>query len=493
MILMESSQKTKWKARSRSIPHKDLLHDNTEKTLRREVRESGKVKEASGEELTHFKYFVQNTGMNFKFGTFGQIFSIPGTSEQPMWYTSNLKHVLELAKSEKRGVDPIFGVCIIGNRIFATNGRHYIGFPPHLKELNPEGKVTVDQVKELHQLLTKKPFPEGEINLGKLTDYTLIEPSDLRLEPSLGKVVKFLKYFEIASNLGLDLNLIIPEREYTKEMQRECADLSPLPFNLESILSDARFVSQKFIHSAQRIRDCFCPSTNLNVINTAEPSQSSRLEAITQDRDFRKAVSTFGDYSYGVLNWGEEIGREMDLNYTAVFIGKNGELLTQKKSPSRVIFIHVRDFASFALQAVQAYQILAEKNGVDWKDRLAIVGVSGASSLRSLNDEEKVKYVSPGYRIPDDDYGGRAPHSLFLGEDTTETLRKINEETRPTSKLSDPIYAYVRAMSFLAYPNDSEASGWLNSYPSTNRKIRHPKGQEITYNLMTRLKTDLKL
>jgi hypothetical protein len=484
---------TKWMRKAKPVLYKDLLWDNTKQTLQREVRESRTLKEVNGEETTQFQYFVKGTGMELEFGTFGQVFGISGTSEQPMWYTSNLNHVIETATSEGRGVDPIFGVCIVGGRVFATNGKHWIGFPPHLKELDPNAKFTVEQVKQAHQSLVKKPFPDGEIDWGSLSDYTQVTPSYLTFEPSLGKVLKFLKYFEIASRLGLPVNLVVPEGEYTKEMRQDHAKLGSSAFNLDLMLSDAKFASQRFMHSAQRLRDVFYPHETLNIINTAQPGNASGLEQITRDPEFRKAVSTFGKYSYGVMNWGEEIGREMDLDYTAMFIGKDGELLTQKSSPSRVIFVHVRDFASFALQAVQAYQVLAEKKGVNWKDRIAIVGVSGASALRKLNDAEKLKYLSVGYRIPDDDYQARGQHTIFLGEDVVEMRRKVMEETSPTDKLSDPLFSYVRAMCCLAYPNDPEARMWLSSYPSRNREERHKDGQRIACDLLTRLKASLKV
>jgi len=467
--------------------HKDLVYYCTKDTIKENISYARKIAKQSGSNINALTFLIKELGLDLSFDTIDNVFSIEDSSRQPLIYTPNLNNVIETARKEGRDIDIMAGLCTVPQaRVFITNKESYIHLPPfRFKELDPDAKLRLEDLLALSvKLRNGEPFPGGVPNIGKLNDYHHVTPSYVPLEPSFGKAMKILNYFEIARAINTKLKVIIPTNEYLEDT---LPLLTKTPFNVELVEKDIRLASRIFREYTLNLQKNFYPNQQVSFVDTDEETVKRDLKKVIADENLLQTLEKLGDNAYGRMHLGEQMGGHMDRIYTALFLSLNGELLTDKDSPSRIIFIHARDLVSFALQSIWIYDQMVKDKPYSWEDRIAVVGVSGGPAYRLPNDNERIKYQTLGHRLPDDDYLAFGEHCFFLGDSPEVIKQKINQ-MHPTKKSNDPMYAYIRKLHHFVDPNNTDVRRYIDAYPSMNKETRFELGKEVLSNLMISLK-----
>lgn len=349
--------------------HKDFLYQGTSEVIKQEIKDAKRLsKEGILDDEPPVASFMRMLGLDFNFNTIDTLFGQQDSSKQPLIHTPNIPSLLTSPKHPEL----FAGFCIpLQLRVYATNGEFMVEIlPPLLKEFNPQAKINVDDLVRLYPQYRKgETFPGGRPNVGTLTDYHLMTPTFLSKEPSLGKVLKMFKYFEIAKASGNPLTFYFPVQEH---LLMDLPALKSFFSNTTVVEHEIRTAVAAYKHAAQRIQERYYPDVTLTMLDSSDNAVRHHLENVAQMPEVADAVHSLGDVAYGKKYCGPETGHQMDLHYAATFLSRDG-MIIDKDTPPRIIMVHCRDITSFATQALAVYHVLSGKTA-SWQKSIGIVG-----------------------------------------------------------------------------------------------------------------------
>jgi len=366
------------------------------------------------------------------FGTLNEVFE--GAANQPIIYSGNLKHVLDLAAKEERGIDVMGGICIFGYGRIAvkhnSSNRFDLWMLP--KEIDSESHWSVNDF-----------FNFEERQRWKGANYKL-DLSAANLEPTLGRVAKIFNILEVMKCIGEEYgvcsaHVTLPTEEYMK-VRSAIARKIGIPeedvSRMESIHAD---IADKYARTIESIRSGFFQNVDVSTRPTHDERIKKQTRIITKNERFRKGVEDLGKFSYHRKANPSEECMEEERGYISLFLGDEGKMITHKNSHSRVIVLNARDIDSFLLQSMYVFQQLSD---YEVNDRLAFVGVGGGPAITRAGSKEllfPVDFQDAGY----DDYFAKAPlQVLSPSEDIKVSGAKM---LLPHAKraTTSPIFSYL--------------------------------------------------
>jgi len=303
--------------------------------------------------------------------------------DQPLMFSSNMQDIIRLAEKERRKTDLLGGICPIGESRILLN----------------DGTQSVDLMHgDLASILGLHDAKLHTENLG--------------YEPSIGKVIEFFRYFSIAATTGLPLRFLIASEEYLLTMRETLGIIGIDPSGLEAAVKSFEERIKGVIHN---LHDKYFKGTDFSISFSTDPEVDANLARLANSEDLERIMGILNESG---LSFSKISGRTSqseilaEKRYTAEWLSKDGEWLTERSSPSRIILIAEGDIYSYLPQSIWAYNGLAQD--VKARDRIAFIRVSSAPQIRQGTEEYELH-----------DYHGKPENVLFLGEDKESIASKI--------------------------------------------------------------------
>ena len=366
------------------------------------------------------------------FGTLDDVFE--GASNQPVIYSGNIKHVLDLASEEGRGIDVMGGICIFGYGRIAVKHNSTNRFDLWMlpKEIDSESQWHV-----------RDYFEFEEKQRWKGADYKL-DLSAAHLEPTLGRVAKIFNILEVMKCINdrysIDsAHVTLPTEEYLRVRSAIAKKIGMSNDEINEMGKIHAEIADKYARTIETIRAGFFQDICVSTQPTHTENAKMQTNRITRNKRFRESVEGLGKFSYHrKANPSKECVAE-ERGYLSLFLGDKGNLITQEDSPSRVIVLNARDIDSFLLQSMYVFEQLSD---YEVNDRLAFVGVGGGPAITRAGSKEllfPVDLQDAGY----DDYFAKAPTQVLSpSEDIQKSAAKMLLPHAQRAATS-PIFAYL--------------------------------------------------
>lgn len=405
--------------------HKDVVFHKLKKFWRSEIRNHT---------------LNDKLGLEACFGTLDEVF--PDANNQPIIYSGNLQHVLELAQKKETPVDVLAGICMFGyGRINAQNdvGRFDLWVLP--KELDKGSDWRLRDYASL---------PRGWQNLPLELDV-----SAAYLEPTFGRVAKIFNIFEAARHFSGDVSFMLPSEEYCR-VRTAVARKAGLPdSDLDKLRKAHEGCVKRYRQAITSIQKCFFPDVSARVLSSSQEDIKTGVDRIAQNDAFRKAVHALKKFSYHQkINASEECLEE-ERRYLSLFIADH----SAHKDPSKILILNARDIDSFVLQAMCVYDTISSAKAFD---RIAFIGVGGGPAI-TRNVKPKDLFCPLDLQEASyDDYFGLAPVQVISPAECLSGIEAKLDFPHAERSNTSPVFAYLNV--FAEYLKRDDLMQFLDAW-----------------------------
>ena len=191
--------------------------------------------------------------------------------KQPLFVSGNLDHVIRLANKERRDLELFGSICPIGtDRILLTDDNLSYDLFHLPKEFDPTSLHNLDRSR------------------------CRIDISNIEREPSIGKVLKFFKYFSIASKFDKPITFFMATNEYLLAMKDVAEKLG---INTNSLESAVNTCELKFRKTIENIRNRYFPHVNSAVLASTDHDVKSYIDTLSSSEELIELTNWLGEHN----------------------------------------------------------------------------------------------------------------------------------------------------------------------------------------------------